>query len=235
MTSEATTIKLIDAALINRYSGIAIDVGNPPVSTPVEVFIEEPSSEEITERTFPSIAIKFIGLRFDSARAHTNDEMEEPIGALDTGPSPPEQTMRESPLPYIVSYSLDTWHRVMVSESRDLVKEAVVSRTKPRGFMYLNNIDSEQIAVNVFWSGGIVPLDETETDEVIYHKSLTLEIPAYLIGDETETQAKTVLEHHATVKNRRWLPDSMGQAEPVVGEDVEDVTIRITQTGDEPI
>lgn len=235
MTSEATTIPLIDTALASRYSGISINTGDPPAPSAVEVFIEEPDPEEYPERVFPSITIKKLSVRPDFARSHSSDEVEEPIGALDTGVSPPEQTMRESPLPYIVSYSIDTWHKARVSESRDLLKEAVLERTKPRGFMYLNNIDSEQISVNVFWSGGVTDLDEVETDEVIYHKSLTVEILAYLIGDETESQAKIVLEHRATVKSRTWVSDSEGHATPIVGEDVTDVTIKITQTGDERI
>ena len=71
----AITIKQLDAALVSRYSGITIDTGNPPASTDVTVFLEEPSSEEFPEVIYPSISIKFLSMTYDVDRAHTEDEL----------------------------------------------------------------------------------------------------------------------------------------------------------------
>jgi hypothetical protein len=189
MPTQATTLKLIDEAFVSRYSGLRIPVGPNSTLTPVEVFIERPNTEQTTERTFPSISILFANMTPDFANLqHCDDDDEEEL-SVDVVPSPAERIMRQKPTAYKVQYVLDTWHRNMAGEDRDLVFEAFLRRTPIRGYMTVRNIDGENITVWVSWSGALVSLDEEDVDTMIYHKSLSLLVIAYLAPveyDETD-------------------------------------------------
>ena len=189
MPSQSTTLKLIDAAFIARYSGLTIPVGPTPTSTAVEVFIERPNTEETRERTFPSISIIFANMTPDFREMQHSDDDDIEELSTDIGETPPEHISRLKGTPYRIQYVLDTWHKDMVGEDRDLLFETFLRKTPIRGYMPLHNIDGEDISVWVNWSGALTSLDEIDTDTIIYHKSLSLIVLAYLAPveyDETE-------------------------------------------------
>jgi hypothetical protein len=213
----AVRIKEIDNALVARYSGIQIDVDGVP--TAVAVFIENPSTEEFTERVYPSIAIKFMSLESDDPRRHSDDELDEEIAYNDV-PTPPIRTMRQNGEPFRVLYTLDTWHKVRATESRDLVTEAIIERTPPRGYMNVTDIDSGTTPLWVMWEGNVANLDEDLPDITIYHKSLTISVLARVLTDPNTRDLKVVIEG-------QWKVFKKGDP------DVEDITMSITESGDE--
>lgn len=229
--SDATTIKNIDNALVSRYSGISIGTGDPQAPTAVEVFMEIPDPEEATERTYPSIAIQFIGIAAGYEMTESDDFEDEEISYNPTL-DPPERAMRVSPLPYRVAYSIDTWHKARVGESRDLVSEAMIARTQPRDFIALTTIDAGTFDADLMWSGGIVNSDQLLPDVVIYHKSLTIEVAAYLSLVEANalTPEKVVTTNQWTVFQNQVAYDKSGRVQEVTGQ-IKDVTFNITDDG----
>jgi hypothetical protein len=194
MSTKATTLKLIDAALAAKYSGLTIMTGSPAASTPVEVFVEVPDPEETTERTFPSITVQFASMTPDFRdMQHCDDDEDEDL-SLDMNTTPPEMVTRPRPIAFRIMYALSTWHRKRVSEDRDLVFEAILRTTKIRDYLTVKNIDNEDITVWLMWDGGVVNADEDDIDERIYHKSLTLSVLAYLsLVEETDTSRVKVV------------------------------------------
>jgi len=186
----AVSIKNIDEALALKYSGLSIDIGDPPVSTPVTVFVEEPSSEEYKERVYPSIAIKFLSLSENSPSRHSDDEQEEEYDYDDTV-TPPIRTMRKRGDRYEISYTIDTWHKIRAGESRDLLRYAIIETTPTRGYITVTDIDGGSQDLWVFWNGTLTTLDEQLNDVVIYHKTLTVRILAKLLPDKTLREYKT--------------------------------------------
>jgi hypothetical protein len=119
---------------------------------------------------------------------HTDDDETEEL-STDSTLTPPEHISRVKGTPYRIQYVLDTWHSDKVGEDRDLLFETFLRKTPIRGYMPLHNVDGEDISVWVNWSGSLVSLDEIDTDTIIYHKSLSLIVLAYLAPveyDETE-------------------------------------------------
>lgn len=225
--SLAATQRAVDAALFARYAGISIDVqdsGGAPVATPVEVFIEDPATEEQTERAYPSVAITFLGATFDVDRFHTSDDMPENIGPVSADPVP-EQITRPAPKPYRLQYSIDTWHRVRAAEDRDLVAEAIFQRTPPRGFVTLTNVDGETVDVWVLWAGGITSLDERQPDVVIYHKTLTVDVLADILDDPA-------LGIEKTVTHVRWGVKCIRLVNGAIAGTVDDVTFEVDSVGE---
>ena len=218
-----------------HYSGFSIDVGGTP--TPVTVFIETPQNEETPERTFPSVAIRLLSINpeFDNIREDA-DEIDEEVG-YDPGPAVHERIMRESPLPWRLLYSIDTWHRVRAIESRDLVSKILVRQTRPRSYITAQNIDGEDITLWTFMSGGIVSNDEERPDEVIYHKTATVEVLAYLslVDFDDVTREKVAMELNWTVFSRELVPGPDGKTMEEVGDPTKHLSLRITDTGAEPI
>lgn len=226
----AVTIKNVDQALVLRYTGMTIDTGSPATPTPVDVFIEEPSSEEYPERTYPSVALKLMAVTPDFERSHSDDDDEEEIG-YDGGAAPPVRTMRYRPLPFILTYSLDTWHRVLAGESRDLVTLAIIERTHPRGYVNVSDVDGGTEACWVRWLGGVANNDEEKEDYVIYHKSLTLEVLVDLLVDATERDVKVVTDSIWRTYQQRHKVDDTGKDIIIVsGEESLFEGMRITET-----
>jgi len=237
MTSYAVTLKAIDAALLAKYSGISINTGNPPASTAVTPFIEDPDPEEYTERVFPSVSIKMLSLVPDYfAIVDSEDLLDEEI-SYDAGASPPVSTRRQRPLPYRVQYSIDTWHRERVSESRDLLIETILYRTNPRGYLTVQNVDGVNVDVWMIWDGGVTSMDFSETDEIIYRKSLTVYVLAYLaLVDASDTsEEKVATELNFEVQSRHTYLDSNGEVQVDDSKNVKDVEIRVTDTDVEVI
>jgi hypothetical protein len=232
--TTAVTIKNVDEALINRYSGITIDTGDPPSSTGVTAFIEEPASEVYTERTYPAVAIKLMSMLPAYDRAHTDDEDQEEVD-YDPIPSPPIRTMRQRGLPYDIIYSLDTWHKIRVGESRDLITEAIVQRTPPRGYMTVEDVDGGDQDVWVIWYGGLGQLDEILPDGVMYHKSLSIRVMVDLLSIPTTEDKKVVTTIDWKLYNRTVTYDIDGNVVLVPGGDIYDHTLRITESGEEHI
>lgn len=231
----AVTQKEVDIALALRYAGLTIDVETEAgiAATPVEVFLEEPTVEETVERTFPSVAIKMIGRTFDPDRAHSDDEDKTEI-SYDGGLTPPERTSRQNGQPFRMQYSIDTWHRQRVGESRDLVAEVIQTLTPPRGYMPVTDIDGGVEDVWVLWAGGVVTLDEVLPDVVIYHKSLTVDVLACLITDPTLEVAKVATSLDFSVSSRRITLDNQGNVVVIPGQDVLHIKFRVTDTGEGP-
>lgn len=240
MTSQAVEIPAIDLALASHYSGITIETGvdengENGVVTPVSVFLEEPFTELYTERVYPSINIKYLGHVPDFEVSHTSDEDAEQVD-YDTGVTPHETVNRESPLPYRVLYSIDTWHKVRAIEDRDLVTEAIIKKTKPRGYLTVSNIDGEDVTVWFFTDGSVVQKDEPQPDMVIYHKIVTVSILAYLSGvafDDT-VREKVVMKVNWEAVWRLLRTDEFG-SEIVPAEDFTHLVWEFDDTTEGPV
>ncbi len=206
-TLIGVTVPEVELALATRYAGISIDVAGTP--TPVEVFLEKPSVEDFPERVFPSVSILNLGMFPDFPRQHTtdDDDIEEEI-SFNNAVDPPEREMGQVPVPFRLVYSIDTWHRVRASEERDLVSEVIINRTRPRGF--IPQVGANLVDLNAFWAGSLTNLDETETDEVIFHKSLTLEILADVIPTTATVDRKVVTDLIWQFDQTGLLYDSRG-------------------------
>lgn len=220
MTTRSTTLGLIDTGFISRYSGLEIPVGDPAVLTPVEVFMETPNPEEVPERTFPSISIRFINMAPDFGDIQHSDDDEEEELSLDSVPTIPEMIVRQKGMAFRIQYALDTWHRTKVIEDRDLLFETFLRKTPIRGYLPVKNIDNEDISVWVNWMGSLVTADEADYDELIYHKSLTLMVLAYLAPvDAADTERDKV------VTKAEFEVNSVED-----GVSVEDVTFEFDET-----
>jgi hypothetical protein len=229
MTSLATTLKAIDAALIAKYSGITITTSDG--DTGVTAFIEAPMPEVFDERTFPSISIKLLSVLPDYTRIYETEDFNDEETDYDDSVDPPVRSMRSKPLPYRILYSVDTWHRARAGESRDLVTEAILHRTRPRGSMTVQNIDGSNIDVWLFWEGGIRTLDEIDVDEIIYHKTLSVVVLAYLSTTEADTvsEEQVVTAVDLDIYNRHVETDSSGTTVDD-SKNVKDISIRVTDT-----
>lgn len=239
--SLAVTQRIVDQALFDRYQGLVINVeddAGTPVATPVQVFVEDPATEEQPERAYPSIVIQFQGAVFDTEVFHTSDDMPENIGGQITttaaGPAAvvPSQDTRPAPQPYRLSYIIDTWHRVRAGEDRDLVGVALFEATPPRGFLSMFNVDGEPLDAWVLWgAGGITSLDERHADMVVYHKSLTVDVLVSILDSRQITSEKIVLAV-------RWGVDCISLVQGLTGPPfidpngaVLDVVFEVTATG----
>lgn len=230
--SYGVTVPEVDAAMAARYAGMAILVGDPAVLTPVEVFIEEPSSEEFPERVFPSVTVKLVGMIFDLERAHTSDdEHEEEEISYNVPPTvPPEREMRRVPIPYRLQYRVETWHRVRTAEDRDLVFEAIVERTHPRGSLL--GVGANTSDLWALWSGGVANLDAVEVDEVVFHKTLTVEVLADVIPTTDTVRAKVVTELRMQVQHVERDP---GTGELDLGTAVTDLVVAFDDVNEGPV
>lgn len=226
----AVSIKAVDEALATRYSGLSIDVGEPPLSVPVEVFIEEPLTEQQRERAYPSISLKLIAISFDSARSHSDDDAEEEVGYNDLI-TPPERSMRLSPAPFRLTYSLDTWHKVRAGESRDLVTYALIERTHPRGSLSVEDVGGGSELCWVLWTSGVASNDELMEDLVIYHKTVTVDVLVYLLTDPSVRSVKVAIESLWKTYGRRTVVDADGIGVLAVpNQDVPFNVMHITQS-----
>lgn len=215
----AVYIENVEEALLNRYSGISINVAGTP--TAVTVFMEDPSSEEYSERTFPSIAMTLIGISSDDESRDSEDELTE---ILSTSSDPvPITTNRQKGEPYILEYSIDTWHKLRASEERDLLRDAVIKKTPVRGYLSVEDIDGNTETVWAFWNGSVRSLNEIDVDEVIYHKSLSVNVHVTMLTDEVESLVPTVTE-------QRW---SVRKHDFETGVSTTDTVIRIRDSVDD--
>lgn len=240
MGSLAVTIQAVDQALLTKYAGISIPTGALATTTAVSVFMEQPNIEEFPERTFPSISMKLLSItpEYSSIQDSEDDESEEV--AYDDTVDPPVRSMREKPLPYRLQYSIDTWHKAIVGESRDLVSQTLIHRTRPRGSLTALNIDGVSTSMWMFWDGGVVVADEYDSDELIYHKVLNVVVIAYLALSEADavTDAKVVTEAQVEVSLRRtWRGPSDSPTEIQVedSKNVRDILIGVTETTEGPL
>lgn len=234
MTSLAVTIEAIDAALVDRYSGITILQEGLPI--PVTVFIEKPNSEEQTERVFPSVTLMLVEINPKFEISETGDEDEEEV-SYNTGVTPYERSMRVKPKPYELMYILDTWHKDRVSEARQLVQEVYMQRTDPRGYISVENIDGETIDLWAVTNGNLDSMQEDLPDTVIYHSSQVLAVEAYLSGvalPTDTTEEKVAMELQAKVFLRGSALGADG-IEVESDDGTEDLTIRYTDTEEGPI
>jgi len=134
-----------------------------------------------------------------------------------------------------LTYSLDTWHKVRVGESRDLLRLAVIERTHPRGYISVTDVDSGTETCWVSWSGGVAENDEIHEDFVIYHKSLTLNVEVDLLTDPSTRDVKVVTDAIWRMYGRRHKLDATGRdIEVIAGEKVLFGGMRITETDIEP-
>lgn len=226
MASRAVSILKVDEALASRYSGITIDVGGTP--TPVEIFMENPMPEEVTERVYPSVAINLIGVFENTEVLDSDDDGSEEVG-YDTGVVPYERHMRERPIPSRLVYSITAWHRIRVVEARNLLYEALVRRTRPKDYLTIENIDGVDVDLWTFWSGGTSLDKEADNDFMIYRSTVSLDVHADIspvVFDEY-VSAKVAMEILWDVYSRKWV--STGQGISIVpGGDVLDVRTRDT-------
>ena len=236
MTSLAVTLKAIDVALVTKYTGLSINTGTPPVATSITAFIEDPDPEVYSERTYPSISIKLISMIPDYSGIYESEDLNEEETDYDPTETPPVRSMRKKPLPFRLAYSLDTWHKARVGESRDLVTEALIYNTDPRGYLTVSNIDGVNIPIWMFWQGGVTSVDEYDVDEVIYHKSLTVVVLAYVaqVAFDDVSEEKVVTELNLDVSSRHTWRDEDG-FHVDDSKNVKDVSIRVTDTDVEVI
>ena len=169
----------------------------------------------------------------------SDDDDEEEVAYDDTA-TPPVRSMRQKPLPFRIQYSVDTWHKALVGESRDLIAEVLMHRTRPRGSLAVTNIDGTVTNIWLFWEGGVITADEMDTDEIIYHKTLTLVAVAYVAlsdADDVEDR-KVVTEAQVRVSLRRAWSAPVEHPKDVQIDDTKnvlDLTISVDETDAEPI
>jgi len=223
LVSLATTIDLIDTALLARYSGITIDINGTPTS--VTPLIEHPHTEIKREKIYPSVVCRYINHMFDPSRAESSDDLMEEV-SLDTGVTPYERIERKGPMPYVVLYSIHTWHKDRVIQDRELVKKVFNYKTSARGYLTVKNIDDEDINVDAIAMGDIVPADETLPDTVIYHKVQTLSILAYLSQEDADTteRQKVAMDVGWNFYQRKLLETPSGTVD-VPGQKVLDISL----------
>lgn len=225
MTTQATTIPSIDAAIAARYAGMVVG------GQAVRVFVETPDPNKATERVFPSVSIQLLAAIEESDSLDSEDDSEEEVlfnqGAL-------TRTMRRAPIPHRLTYSVDLWSRVRsdgslgASDSRDFLMLAVVKRTPPKSFLTVTTVDGATTTVWAFREGALVTRDEVDADEVIYHKSFSLEVLAHLDMAETSVvpvTAATVVEVYSKT------PEVVGPS----STDSLDIEFEITDTGIEVV
>jgi len=175
--TDTVSLKAIDAALISKYSGIQTRIGG--VLTPVRVFMETPSPEDVTDRVFPSISLRLMGF-YENAELLSSDSSESEEVGYDDTVFPNERHMRMNPLPYRVVYALDVWNKRSASEGRDLVSSAVIQKTVPKGFIPVTTLDGRTYLADLFWNGSPLCQESSDGDELVYHTSMTLSVNAYL-------------------------------------------------------
>jgi hypothetical protein len=235
MTSNSVDLKTLDLALKAHYSGITIRVAG--VVTSVPVFLEKPSSETSTSRVYPSICLAYLGDFEDTEVCESTDfENEEEVGY--DGSQPVHiRTSRKVSGPMRVRYMVDTWHKDLVLEDRDLSMEVFLKRTKPRGTLSVNNIDGEAITLWMFRANsGLQVMDYAEGDVQIFHKSVIVEVLAYLSEVEYDevVEDKVAMELHWDVRSRGVKLNELGQIDSAVeSDDVTDRNIRITENTEE--
>jgi hypothetical protein len=83
----------------------------------------------------------------------------------------------------------------------------------------------------MFWEGGIRTLDEVDVDEIIYHKTLSVVVLAYLstVGVDTVSEEKVVTEAQLDIYNRHVETNSDGTTVDD-SKNVKDISIRVTDT-----
>jgi hypothetical protein len=234
MTSLSVSQEAFENALVAKYSGFYLSVAGVP--TEVKVFLEKPSNENESNRTFPSVSIMYLGESEDTEVQESSDEDPEEVG-LDGTVNPNERIMRGSSDPIVMRYSIDTWHKDMAAEDQVLYHEMFRRRTKNKGYIRVLNIDGEYLDIWLFKVNGSLSVhDYDDVDTVIYHKSIMVEALAYLTEveyDET-VREKVVNEVHWDVKSRETTLDERGLVGEVDdSENVTDVVIRVTEDTEE--
>ena len=184
----AVQIPKIDAALYQRYSDIILN------GAAVRVFIEEPDTDRYRERVYPSISIKLISMVPAFELLESGYDEDEEVSLDITDPLHPVRTMRRGPEPYRLLYSVDTWNRPFAADARDLLMITMVSRTPIRSALETENIEGEWINLFMLAEGTVASNDVVGADEVIYHKTRSVEISAWL--DMSISQSQTT--HRAT-------------------------------------
>lgn len=231
MSSLSVTLDAIENALLAKYAGIQIDIEGTP--TDVAVFLEDPNTEETPERVYPSVSIMLVSALTNLGVSEGEEGNEEQTD-YDTGVTPHETVMRETAEPARVMYSIDTWVKYRGLHDRELMQEVYFKRTKKRGYITAQNVDSEAIDLDVFWFGSIVSNDEIHPDMVIYHKTLTLEVLAHISQTDITRRQKVVMEQRWDVFNRKTLTTVDGVS-IVVGGDEKDLTMAFDDTTEGPI
>lgn len=199
--TDAVTIQKVDEAVYQKYSGIEID------GTPVAVFIEEPDTDRNLERVYPSISLRLVGM-VPALDLMESGEDEEEVSLDITDPTKPIRTMRQKPEPYRLLYTVDTWNRPFAKDARDMLMQAMVSRTPARGYLAVENIEGNSVNAFVLAVGGVTSNDERGADEVIYHKSRSFEVFAFLDMSMPLTEHKAVAFMQYNV--RGWPAKSSG-------------------------
>ena len=235
MTSNAVHLIDLDTAMKQHYSGITISVDGVP--TPVQVFLEQPSTEGTPNRVYPSVSILYAGDVPDFESMHSDDDSVEEIG-INSAVSPAERIERIMPEPARVRYIVGTWHKDRAAEDRRLVREVYRKRTPSRGYLTVQNVDGEAIKVWLFrMAPSLVEVeDRPDADTIIYHKTLMVEVLVHLSEveyDET-TSTKVAEEVQWDVQSRKVLWNSHGQVGGFVeGGDKTDRVIRVTEDTEE--
>lgn len=223
MTSNAVDIGGIYLALRSHYAGMSINVGTPAVSTPVTVFLEDPATELVPERIYPSLSITLLSWNEDTEVSESSDDEYEELSYDDT-PEVHERVMRQKPLPHRVQFSIDTWHKVRTKEELDLVQIAVLQRTKPRGYLTVATIDSENVDCWMLQQGSVVQRNEHMSDMVILHKIVTVEVLAHLssVSFDDTIREKVVMKANWEAVNQYLLTQDSGD-EILPAKDVTDL------------
>lgn len=223
----------IENALIAKYSGYTMNVGGVP--TEVQVFLERPSNELVSGRVFPSVSLMYMGETDDLGIRENLDDTDEEVGQ-DDSVSPSELLMRVTADPMLIRYSVDTWHIARAIEDQQLYDEMLRRRTKTRGYLRVLSIDGVYIDLWMFKVGGSLSVhDYVDNDMMVYHKSATVEIPAYLtfVAPEDVVREKVVEEIHVDVQSQGVVLGADGRVASIdESRNTTDVVLVITDGGE---
>ena len=237
MTSLATTVKLIDDALALKYAGMTILTGDPPASTNVTVFIEAPQPEDYRELVYPSVSINLMSIMTHHEVSEGDEGESEEVG-YDSGVSPNERLMRMNPEPKKIIYTIETLHKAKVGESRDLVHEAILSKTPDRGYITVKNIDGEDLDLWMLWTEGmgVANKDDVDADIVIYNKVLQVTVLAYIarVAYDNIDREKVAMNVIWTLFSRETVLTTNGIVIRA-GGDVEDLEFEYDATTEGPV
>lgn len=225
--SKAVTQESIELALKQRFSGVQLSLD--AVTYDVPVFLEDPATEETTERTYPSVSIQFLTLIEAQELMQSDTDDYEEVGYDDT-PAVHERLMRQAPYPYRLLYSIDTWCEDRALLDRQLVRRALLTKVTPRSFMSVLNIDGEAVDVDLFWDGRLANNDMKDDDHLVYHKTVSIAVVAYLTLAEVDEITRTAVSMEHEIEFRRFeVRNGSIEDEEVV------VTLNSTENGVEPI
>jgi len=183
----ATTIPEIELALYTLLSGATIS-NREGGTDAVTVFVDDPDPEEYPNRVYPSISILLLSAEHDTESEDSETGVPYEV-SLDSSVSPKLSTVRQTGVPYRMTFQINTWAMNYALADREL-QRWIRLKIPPRTALL---VGSEYHWTFVIRSANV---NERVKDEKIYHHAWTIEVLADLEDTDTDEQRKQVNEIH---------------------------------------